>query len=197
MSRVKCFCDGSWLRHNFFRLHDTYGVKLDLTKLAYLLITTLSERLRKQLDYNGTILCASVPVNTDPEDQWLVCKQQNFFEDILRNKCGYTVELFNIDFKGRRLLEKDRGDDSWKPKEKCVDIAIATNLLYYKDSYDIAILITGDRDFLPAIDKARKLGKRVVIASFSDSCSRELYSSYSEIIFIDDFLDQMILRSYY
>ena len=47
--------------------------------------------------------------------------------------------------------------------EKCVDIALASEMLYLTtvpDAYDIGIIITGDKDFIPALEKVRLRAKR-------------------------------------
>ena len=190
--RVMIIADGT----NFSLASSSYckenNIKFDMKKLPELLVQTLSNKLEEPLTYVKTIYSASIPSNFHYKDKQAVSKQQNFFE-VLRKKCGYTVELYEINFKGKRLLKQDRGSDPWEPKEKCVDIAVATNLLFHKDEYDIAILITGDRDFLPAITKVRELGKKVIISSFSDSCSGELFKDENEVIWLDDLIPQMIL----
>jgi uncharacterized LabA/DUF88 family protein len=191
--RVMIFIDGSYYSNASSSYCKENNIKFDMKKLPHLLVQTLSNRLNETLSCIEIIYCASLPANVHYKDKQAVSKQQNFFE-VLQNKCDYTVELYEINFKGRRLLKQDRGSDPWEPKEKCVDIAVATNLLFHKDRYDIAILITGDRDFLPAINKVRELGKKVIISSFSDSCSNELFENEDEVIWLDDLRYQMILE---
>ena len=191
--KVMIFIDGSNFTNGSLNYCRENNIKLDMKKLPHLLIQTLSDILNEPLTYVETLFTASIPFNFHYKDKQAVSKQQNFFE-VLRKKCGYSVELFEIDFKGKRLLKQDRGNDLWTPKEKCVDIAVATNLLFHKDEYDISILITGDRDFLPVITKVRELGKRVIISSFSDSCSNELFTNESDVIWLDNLIPQMILE---
>ena len=52
--------------------------------------------------------------------------------------------------------------------EKGVDVKIAVDLLVgaYEDQYDTAILVSSDTDLLPAIDKARSLGKNIEYVGF-------------------------------
>jgi hypothetical protein len=191
--KAMIFIDGTWLWHNMMYLHANNNHKIDLSMLPQLLITALNKIQKPIIKYDHTILCASIPVNTDPEDYKLISKRQHFF-NVLRDRCGYGVELYEIDFHGRRLLKHDRDPtDVWEPKEKCVDIATASNILFYASQYDVAIVVTGDKDFLPALTKARKLGKIVKIASFQGSCSKELIDFGQNIIWIDDFLPEMIL----
>lgn len=59
--------------------------------------------------------------------------------------------------------------------QKEVDVALACEVLEHamRDHYDIAIIISGDRDFVPAIQKVQSAGKRVEVAAFSGSLSEE------------------------
>jgi uncharacterized LabA/DUF88 family protein len=59
-------------------------------------------------------------------------------------------------------------------EQKEVDVALATEMIMHavKDHYDVAILISGDRDFIPAISAVQSLGKKVEVASFASSTSR-------------------------
>jgi uncharacterized LabA/DUF88 family protein len=47
-------------------------------------------------------------------------------------------------------------------QEKCVDISLAVEMLYMAtvpDAYDVAVIITGDKDFMPAMQKTRLTGR--------------------------------------
>lgn len=84
-------------------------------------------------------------------------------------------------------------------QEKCVDIALATELLYLSamsDSFDIAVIVSGDRDYLPALEKTRLLSKRVAICSMRKTCNRAFQDQKGirdfDIIWIDDFLEQLV-----
>ena len=44
-----------------------------------------------------------------------------------------------------------------------MDISLAVEMLYMAtvpDAYDVAVIITGDKDFMPAMQKTRLTGKR-------------------------------------
>jgi len=61
--------------------------------------------------------------------------------------------------------------------EKCVDIKLAVEMLHYAtvpDAYDIAVVVTGDKDFMPALKRTRQKGKRVALASMMPGCNRAL-----------------------
>ena len=59
-------------------------------------------------------------------------------------------------------------------REKCVDIALAVDMLHYATvpgAFDVAVLVSGDADFLPALVRTRQRGKRVAICSLRNSAS--------------------------
>jgi len=86
-------------------------------------------------------------------------------------------------------------------QEKCVDIALAVEMLYMAtvpDCYDIAVIITGDKDFMPALVKTRLMAKRVAICSIRNSCNRDLTTANNhirdfDVIWLDDYLDDIIV----
>ena len=62
-------------------------------------------------------------------------------------------------------------------QEKCVDIMLAVEMLSMAtvpEAYDIAVVVTGDKDFVPVMKKTREKGKRVAIASMRNSCNSDL-----------------------
>ncbi len=67
-------------------------------------------------------------------------------------------------------------------EQKEVDMALATEMLVgaLRDSYDVAILVSGDRDFVPAVERIRAEGKRVEVAFFGRTSSIEETSSFSQ-----------------
>ena len=68
--------------------------------------------------------------------------------------------------------------------EKCVDIQLATEILHYATvpkAYDIAILLSGDKDFLPALIRTRQKGKRVAIVAAKRGCNQVNIAASSAI----------------
>jgi uncharacterized LabA/DUF88 family protein len=70
-------------------------------------------------------------------------------------------------------------------KQKEVDVSIAVEMLMHavNDHYDVAVLISGDRDFIPAIHAIQSLGKKVELAAFRNNTSDEV------IHIVDEFTD--------
>jgi CspA family cold shock protein len=123
----------------------------------------------------------------------------------LKEQYHYEVETFPINFRGRRLRRADRDiRDTFEPKEKCVDISLATAMLFYAAipyAYDIAIAVLGDQDFKPVLQHVRRLGKRVAIASIKGSCAPDFADPADEarvkdfdIIWLDDLLARLELK---
>jgi len=202
------FIDGTWLYSNVPRLSDAYGrpdFRVDFGKLPFVLADVIGGRLNgTAIDVVRTCLFGSYAANHDPRDDEAVQRRRDFFS-MLSQEHHYEVETYPINFRGRRLKRADRDpEDSFEPKEKCVDIALAASMLYFAalpSAYDIAIAVVGDQDFKPAFQHVRRLGKRVAIASIKGSCAPELYDprddvrvSDFDVIWLDDLLHKLELK---
>jgi len=51
-------------------------------------------------------------------------------------------------------------------REKAVDVKLASDMIILKDIYDIAIIVSGDQDYVPAVGVLKDCGKRVVNVAF-------------------------------
>lgn len=78
------------------------------------------------------------------------------FHNYLR-RCGCTVRLSNVHHIGAG--------------QKGVDVDLATDMILFacRNHYDVAILVSGDGDFIPAVEKVKDMGKRVEIACFENT----------------------------
>jgi len=52
-------------------------------------------------------------------------------------------------------------------KEKAVDVKLSVDLLELKDAYKMAIIVSGDQDYVPAVQALKDYGKIVVNVAFS------------------------------
>lgn len=50
--------------------------------------------------------------------------------------------------------------------EKAVDVKLATDMLKLKDIYDVAVIVSGDQDYVPAVEAIKDYGKHVVNVAF-------------------------------
>jgi uncharacterized LabA/DUF88 family protein len=176
MVRAMIFIDGTWLGYTKKVLEEKLrNHNLEIyKKLPLILIKKLKDYLQvSEVDLVRVNFFASIPVNVDPRDKEEVEEQQRFYER-LRKDCSYETEIYEINFKGRRLHKEDRDpSDSFIPEEKCVDVGLSVSMVYYAtiNAYDVAIAVIGDQDYVPALQFVRKLGKRVMIASVHGSCA--------------------------
>lgn len=71
--------------------------------------------------------------------------------------------------------------------QKATDVAIASRMVadVSNDHYDVAVLISGDGDFVPAVEMVQDYGKRVEVASFSHCLSSELSRRADVVIDLD------------
>jgi len=206
--RAMLFIDGTWLYANTPKLRYESGDR-DF-QLGYgRLPAVLGEAVGRQLGIDGLDLVrvhiyGSVADNFDPLDSSVVERRREFFE-MLRTEYHYEVAVFPVNFRGKRVRREDRPpDDSFEPKEKCVDIALAAALVYHAalpDVYDLGIVVIGDRDYAPALQCARRLGKRIAIVSIRGCCSRVYLDPAddagvrdAEVVWINDHLDDLELR---
>jgi hypothetical protein len=81
--------------------------------------------------------------------------------------------------------------------EKCVDIQLAVDMLYYAtvpDAYDVALLLTGDRDFLPAVIRCRQKGRRIGLVSMRSASALAFEETPNlkdyDTIWLEDYIDQ-------
>jgi len=51
-------------------------------------------------------------------------------------------------------------------KEKAVDVKLATDLIKLRDIYDVAVIVSGDQDYVPAVQVIKDSGKHVVNVAF-------------------------------
>ena len=195
MNRAMIFIDGTWLYRNQPALQKEYGedYQIDYEKLPTVISRILAEQVHRDVEVVRTYFYCSIPTNVKPIDQEAVDKQQDFY-NLLREEFHYEVEQYPIDFHGRRLRYADRvaedPNDDFFPEEKCVDIALATGMLYFAAipyAYDIAIALVGDEDFRPVLQHVRRLGRRVAIVTIN---SPSLASQYK------DSLDKARIRDF-
>jgi len=76
---------------------------------------------------------------------------------------------------GFRVVARESFDPI-KREQKEVDVAMACEMVVHalRDNYDIAIVVSGDQDFVPAIQHVQAAGKRVEVAAFGVSIGKAL-----------------------
>lgn len=74
-----------------------------------------------------------------------------------------------------------------KIEGRVVDFRVAIDMVYFagKDSYDISMLLSGDRHYVIPVNHVKNLGKKIVIAAFESDISPELKSVATEFLSFD------------
>lgn len=87
---------------------------------------------------------------------------------------GFIVYLIEVDLKSKA--------------QKGLDVLIACTMLQhaYENQYDTAVILSGDKDFLPAMKVIRGMGKRVEGSGFDCSTSNDLRINSTRWHRIDD-----------
>jgi len=77
--------------------------------------------------------------------------------------------------------------------EKGVDVALAVDFIgmAWEDVYDVAILVSGDEDYLGAMNKVMSKGRNVEVVSFQRFLSKELKRGALRIVILDNILPQI------
>jgi uncharacterized LabA/DUF88 family protein len=71
--------------------------------------------------------------------------------------------------------------------ERGIDVMLATDLLYFaaNNSYDTAVLVSGDSDFGYALQTVKNMGKHVEVAYFENAASRDLINNADFLHLLD------------
>lgn len=59
-------------------------------------------------------------------------------------------------------------------KEKAVDVKLAVDLISLSNNYDLAVIVAGDQDYVPAVQYVKDMGKRVINVGFLTRGGRRL-----------------------
>jgi len=158
--KVTIFIDGANLLHGLAQ--DFNKIDVDFEKLV--------NKLLGGRDLSRVYYYTALPdQKTDPIKY---AKQQGFVEALNRKPYFKVVQ-------GR--LEP-RGDSY---VEKGVDIALAIDMLELANTYDTAILISGDGDFAKAIEAIQRMGKHTENAITRSCLSRNLEQTCDKVIILD------------
>ena len=85
---------------------------------------------------------------------------------------GFTTVQNGISRRHQAVEFRRSGDISYNlldhkfGKEKTVDVNLAVDMVTLVDNYDLAIIVSGDQDFVPAAQAVKNMGKQVVNVAF-------------------------------
>jgi len=92
-----------------------------------------------------------------------------------------------------RPTRKHKKDGKFIFDVKGDDVYLAVDLVSsaYENLYDTAIIVSGDEDFVPAIQKAQKLGKKVINAYFKSTSSNYLKHTCDESFCVENIINEI------
>ncbi|MBW3583249.1 MAG: NYN domain-containing protein [Euryarchaeota archaeon] len=116
-------------------------------------------------------LVGAFAFDTAPADSYGNPKQR--FHDHLR----YT---------GFRVIARPTRGEEYDHRRE-VDTSIATEILAagYRDLYDVALVVSGDRAFLPVLEHVNRLGKRVEVAGVGGHFAADLRKAADHVHYLD------------
>lgn len=137
------------------------------------------ERVSLFIDFYNFISCSNKYLNQKCFIDYT--RIQDYFIDKQSQIYGKTYIYGGLNF-GKLLnyLERQpridviRGEVGKDNKEKCTDINIATGLLTkaFYNSYDVALLFSGDRDYKKVVREIRRMGKIIGIVTPAGEAER-------------------------
>lgn len=181
MDRVAIFVDGSNFYHALkSRFRNT---SLRFEKLASKLIDRVPDRRLLRIYYYNA-------VHDQASNGAAYARQQRFFDSLRRTPyltlCLGRLERRRIDYDAldldaekRRQVEAVLGRPlpEFTYVEKGVDTQLAVDMvkLAVANTYDVAVLVSGDGDFAPAVEFIKQLGKHVELGRVAGwPCNRLL-----------------------
>lgn len=185
-AKAMVFIDGGWLYRSrttlFSKLGEENGFEIDYSRLPRVICEDVANFLDEDVSLVRTMYFGTIP---SVRSGFNTSKQYSFY-DFLEKNCNYETEIHEVDVDGRQ-------DDNW------IKMSLASSMLYYAaqpSAFDIAVLISDDPDYAPALRRVRLFGKRVQIVGIHASESKQLQTGTSLIwkkrtsdfppIFLDD-----------
>jgi len=100
---------------------------------------------------------------------------------------GYSVK----DKEVRVLYDKDTGQVKLKGN---LDIELVFRMLTSAGSYDTAVLLGGDSDYIPVIEHLINNGKKVIVVGRKQSTATDLINVASQFIDLNKLRDRIVKR---
>lgn len=175
---------------NFYLAAQMYYYNTFKKSLLTFDYAKLIQEIHKQLPFESELIKTQIffPLSETPLDTIEPYKSSNKWLNGLKSKPYLDI------IEGRNQIRKLPGFDINDPNtytvdEKGTDINIATQMLTkaFHNSFDCAILVSGDSDYVPVIDVLRTIGKITVVACLKGQIlNKRLLEAKDSIILIDD-----------
>ncbi len=129
------------------------GMALDLFRMTRILVNGRN--------LVGAYVFDGVPATTESDDEQTRTVRR--LHNIMREEGFRVIARESLVKQGDRIVQKE------------VDVSLACEMLEHAlmDHFDVAVVVSGDRDFIPAMQKVQAAGKRVEVASFQNELNVE------------------------
>lgn len=174
--RVVLFVDGSNLFGSIREMSRKTGTRVGIDYERFFRFLAGNRPLVRVYFYT------SLPPQESQPDAY---KQQIDFIYAVRLRANEN----GINLKVRQAFRQPR---SYGFIEKGTDVKLATDLLSlaFHNAFDIAVLVSGDSDFVEVVEEVQRLGKIVENAVFRANSSETLRDTCDRFIYLDDYLDE-------
>ncbi|HWR72513.1 MAG TPA: NYN domain-containing protein [Nitrospirota bacterium] len=196
--KVKIFVDFWNLQINWNEYHYRLGKSQVRIPWENTLPKVLVSKISKDAEYAGTHVYASINPKSEKD------RKLNSFLQIMDTFPGYKVivkerkpakpfKCNNEDCRKEIIICPHCSKKLIRTVEKGVDTSIAIELFHYAldNVYDIAILVSDDADFVPAIEYIQRRGNKIIHAGFKGQAFEINKACWSHINF-DDIMPELL-----
>jgi uncharacterized LabA/DUF88 family protein len=131
--------------HRLLAIHTPYKEELDNLSSAQQRVTRMGQIVKEMEDRREKM--------TKSFDGWI--KIQN----------GIATRQDAVEFRRAGSIWYDLFRDSMG-QEKAAGVKMAVDLITLRDNYDMAVIVSGDQDYVPAVQVIKDFGKRVINVAF-------------------------------
>lgn len=181
---------------NYLKSINQSGLRLDYKDLCQQIVNNISLQPAVLVK---TYLFAAKPCDALLNSCNPKYKNLNTWLKSLKNKPYFEViegtQQIRPSMKGQEIDPNDPSTYSTTEKETDVNIAVQMVSKAYKNSYDIAVLLSNDTDYLPIVKTLHDLGKIIVLVKLPDQKVYKFENYVDEIFQIDYSFFQRVLNN--
>lgn len=128
----------------------------------------------------------------DAVDEPIDARKNGFFDKL--RSLEITVVTKPLKYKDEQCKHCNKMDVHI-PYQKGVDVALVTDVmgLAFEKAYDIAIIVSGDNDFVDAIEFIKSKGLKVWVVSFLNCLGEDTMRAGDKTIQLDKLFDKLVL----
>ncbi|GKZ00901.1 hypothetical protein MPSEU_001041700 [Mayamaea pseudoterrestris] len=210
--KAMLFIDGTWLYYSIFQrqsdntcaISSRFGPLWPLThRVDWQALTRIVSRCLMEQHQSSGVQFLSTPSSSSAPSQ-----HQGRAVEIVRSSVftSYKADTptTSLRYKMFEELRQTNFDvhmmETVGKSEKCVDIQLAVEMLHFATvphAYDVAVVLTGDKDFMPAMIRTRQKGRQVALVSMKRGCNQALVKTDMlkdfDVIWLDDHIEELIV----